>query len=202
MTTVAWLFVIVAILMIRQIAKGRAVELPTDLRDFLLALLSGDTESMREIFLRTGAGLTAEDAVGGTDSTVSDSGSQASVTGSANGVALLKEAQKLGAPPNNRYGWGSTGPKTYDCSGLVWRAARNIGVYKGARFTTYTFRIQSKGWAKEVKTPAVGDIVLWGGHMGIVSGPNKMFNALNTKKGILESSISGHSGTPSYWRIG
>lgn len=199
MTTIAWLFIICAVVMIRQVTKGRADKLPEDLRDFMLALLSGDNAAMKEVASRTGDTLTPSEAV-----TPTGTGTGNGVVGgnaSDNGVALLTEARKLGAAAGNRYVWGATGPNGYDCSGLVWRAARNIGVYKGVRFTTYTFRVQSKGWAQEVKSPAVGDIVLWTGHMGIVSGPDKMYNALSRNSGILESSISKHSGTPSYWRV-
>lgn len=197
MNTVAWLFIITAVVIIRQVVKGRGADLPLDLRDFMLALLSGDSTAMADVAARTGEGLTS--TVAPTVGDVSGAAKTAD-TGSSSGASLLAEARKLGKAARG-YGWGSTGPLTYDCSGLVWRSAKNIGVYKGVRFTTYTFRIQSKGWAKEVKTPAVGDIVLWTGHMGIVSGPDKMYSALSTRSGIIESKISEHSGTPSYWRI-
>lgn len=202
MQTIAWLFIIAAIVLIRQVSKGRADKLPEDLRDFWLALLSGDNAGMREVAGRTGDTLTPTQATAPEGSSTISGTAGGTGGGSTSGAALLAEARKLGAAAGNRYVWGATGPNSYDCSGLVWRAARNIGVYKGARFTTYTFRAQSKGWAQEVKSPAVGDIVLWTGHMGIVSGPNKMYNALNRRAGIVDgTSISGHSGTPSYWRI-
>lgn len=200
MTTIAWLFIITAAVLVRQVSKGRGSDLPEDLKDFLLALLSGDTALMGEVAARTGEGTTAT-VVDVTGTSVDDMVKEVGA-GSVNGVALLAEARKLGKAANNRYGWGSTGPLTYDCSGLVWRACKNIGVYTGIRFTTYTFRVQAKGWANEVSKPMVGDIVLWSGHMGIVSGANKMYSALSTKHGIIESSISTHRGTPSYWRIG
>lgn len=202
MQTVAWLFIITAVVLIRQVTKGRADKLPEDLRDFMLALLSGDNAAMREVASRSGETLTPTQAATVPEGNSSVSGSAGGISGgTASGNALLAEARKLGTAANNRYVWGATGPNGYDCSGLVWRAARNIGIYKGVRFTTYTFRAQARGWAQEVKTPQPGDIVLWTGHMGIVSGPDKMYNALSSKAGILESSISGHSGTPSYWRI-
>lgn len=202
MQTVAWLFIITAVVLIRQVSKGRADKLPEDLRDFMLALLSGDNSAMREVASRSGDTLTPTETATVPEGNSSVSGSGGSVSGgSASGIALLTEARKLGAAANHRYVWGATGPNSYDCSGLVWRALRNIGVYKGVRFTTHTFRLQSRGWAQEVTTPQAGDIVLWTGHMGIVSGPDKMYNALSRNAGILESSISKHSGTPTYWRI-
>lgn len=198
MQTIAWLFIITAIVLIRQVTKGRAANLPEDLRDFMLALLSGDNGLMKEVAARSGDALTPTSAESPTISGVAGGGDSASTP---SGSSLLSEARKLGTAAGNHYVWGATGPSSYDCSGLVWKAARNIGVYKGARFTTYTFRIQSKGWAQQVSKPAVGDIVLWTGHMGIVSGPDKMYSALSKRTGIVETSISGHSGTPSYWRI-
>lgn len=203
MSTVAWFFIIMGILLIRQVTKGRAGDLPEDVRDFMLALLSGDAAGLADVAARTGDALTPATAEGVPEGSSVGTGVAGGTGGAASssGVALLGEMRKLGAAAGNRYVWGATGPQSYDCSGLVWRATRNIGVYKGARYTTHTFRQAAKGWANEVKTPAVGDVVLWGGHMGVVSGSNRMYSALSSKMGILESSISGHSGTPSYWRL-
>lgn len=207
MQTVAWLFLVIAVVIFRQVSKGRVENLADDLRDFFLALVSGDNAAMKEIAARTGEGLSAvavdtasvpgAATAGGTVGGTGDVGA----AGSSHGAALLSEARKLGSAAGNRYVWGATGPSSYDCSGLVWRAARNIGVYKGGRFTTHTFRQAAKGWAVEVSKPAVGDVVLWGGHMGIVSGNDRMYSALSRNSGIKESGIKSHSGTPSYWRL-
>ena len=152
---------------------------------------------MAEVAARTGDGLDVALATAPAASATGTAG-----VGSGGGSALLTEARKLGAAAGNGYVWGATGPASYDCSGLVWKAARNIGVYKGERFTTHTFRAASKGWAAETKSPAVGDVVLWSEHMGIVSKlPDTYYSALSSRSGIKESSIKIHSGTPSYWRL-
>lgn len=176
---------------------GRTSELKTDASDFITAVLNG--KDVKEIAARRGTNI---------DATISEPGSAGGtdlVDGpiSNSGGAVLREAQRLGAAANNRYVWGSTGPMGYDCSGLVWKAMRNTGVYTGIRFTTGTFPVlaTSRGFASKVSTPGAGDIVLWSGHMGIVAGPDLMYNAASKKSGIRMSSISGHGGTPSYWRI-
>jgi cell wall-associated NlpC family hydrolase len=107
---------------------------------------------------------------------------------------------------NNRYRYASTGPDAYDCSGLIYRALVDLGYYKGVRFASATWGIQGAPIASKVTTPAVGDIVVWPGkHMGVVSGNDLMYSALNPTDGILESKIShesDHAGfQPSYWRL-
>jgi len=207
MQTVAWFFLLIAVVIFRQVSKGRVQFLVVDLRDFFLALTRNDQAAMKEIASRSGEGLDAvsvdTSAVGDSTAVSAAAGAALGVSGSstANGAALLAEARKLGTAAGHHYSWGATGPTSYDCSGLVWRAARNIGVYKGARFTTHTFTSVAKGWATEVNTPAIGDVVLWGEHMGIVSGTDRYYSALSSKTGILEGSIKAHPGTPSYWRV-
>jgi pimeloyl-ACP methyl ester carboxylesterase len=104
------------------------------------------------------------------------------------------------------YVWGATGPDSYDCSGLVWAAAKDIGVYSGNRFTTSTFRSVASGWATETNSPAVGDIVVWPGkHMGIVAGSDRYYSARSTKKGIGYATLTGDNNyfgiSPEYWRV-
>ena len=204
MPTLGLLSIIVGIWFIRQVAVGRVKDIRTDTRDALDALVcNGDIKS---VMARKGSNVSpfAETPGGGNSAA---GGAVTSVNGLNNvgsnvGGAVLREAQRLGAAANNRYVFGATGPNSYDCSGLVWRAMYNVGVYRGVRFTTYTFPvIAARGVARKVSSPAVGDIVLWTGHMGIVSGANQMYNAASSKSGIRTSSISGHGGTPSYWRL-
>lgn len=111
--------------------------------------------------------------------------------------ALLNKAVSLAKAAGNRYVFGAEGPNAYDCSGLVWAAAKAIGVYKGERFTTYTITHHAADAAQFVRvaTPAVGDIVVWDenaahGHMGIVSGPDQFFSARSVASGIGYGKIS------------
>lgn len=206
MSTVGILAILIGAWFVRQVAVGRVKETRTDATDTLNAVLgNGD---IKEIMSRRGSSVTpfgnattgSPTPVGGGDVTTVNGLAN---TGSNAGGAVLREARRLGGAAKNRYVYGATGPNAYDCSGLVWRALRNTGVYTGMRFTTYTFPTLavSRGFATRVTAPAVGDIVLWSGHMGIVSGKDKMYNAASSKSGIRESSISGHGGTPTYWRL-
>jgi cell wall-associated NlpC family hydrolase len=95
--------------------------------------------------------------------------------GAVAGGALLQSATKyLGV----RYLWGGTTSKGLDCSGLVWRAAKDLGS-PIARFTTAT--IPFSKYVTRVPQPSPGDIIVWpGDHMGIAAGGNRMLNAPHT----------------------
>ncbi len=82
-----------------------------------------------------------------------------------------------------RYVWGSTGPKTFDCSGLVYRAfreahlAKHIGGFNTAHGYYYSFRHKGKTSRTNGRP---GDIVVYdhGGHVGIYLGHGKVISAL------------------------
>jgi len=205
--TIAWLMLICAALLIRGVSKGRVVELPTDLRDMLLGALTGDMEAVKEAAGRTGDGLQAATASGEVAGTASATASgEVAGTGSSKGVALLREAQRIG---NGRpYIWGATFANGGggDCSGLVWRAMKNLGYYSGARFTTYTFPVAARSFATVVTDPQPGDIAVWqkggvNGHMGVVSGPGRFYSALSKRSGVKDAPISSISGRLSYYRL-
>lgn len=182
----------------RQVAVGRAMETPGDIRDLAVALLSADTGSMQEVFSRRGENVSVE-----------DSGEVASVESSTETPGSTELSRKVVSLGQNSRGYalGAEGPTYYDCSGLVWRAAKSLGIYNGPRFTTSNFKSIAKGWAHKVGTPKPGDIVLWPTHhMGVYVGNNKMYSARSPSKGVGYSSISGDSGyfgsQPEYWRVG
>jgi hypothetical protein len=202
MITVAWVFVIMAAVLARQAIKGRAANTMEDVHDAFLALVDGNWSELGSVFGRSGNTALVPISVTAGDAAVA--GAALGTAGAS--TALLGEVRRLGASAKG-YRWGGVGPSYYDCSGLVWRALKNLGLYKGARFTTLTFPSATKGVTTKVSTPAVGDIVVWVkavspfGHMGVVSGPDRFYSALSSKSGIKESSIKGHSGTPSYYRV-
>ena len=82
-----------------------------------------------------------------------------------------------------RYVWGSTGPNTFDCSGLVYRAfseahlAKHIGGFNTAHGYYYSFRARGRT-SRTNGQP--GDIVVYnhGGHVGIYLGHGKVISAL------------------------
>lgn len=82
-----------------------------------------------------------------------------------------------------RYVWGSTGPRTFDCSGLVFRSFKDAGLAKRiGGFSTahgYYQRFRRSGRFSRV-APRVGDLVVYanGGHVGIYVGRGKVVSAL------------------------
>jgi len=200
MESLAWVLILSAALIGRQVIVGRASNLRQDTHDFFLAAFRGNGASLSEVSKRRGksSAQVASDAL--TTSSVNTN-----IAGSQAGTALIAEMKKLATAANNQYRWGGIGPDVYDCSGLVWRACKNLNLYSGPRFVTSTFGVASRSFAETVPTPElpqVGDVCVWATrHMGIVVGKDRMFSALSTKDGITESAISAESGTPTYYRI-
>src|SRR5882757_2670010 len=59
MSTVAYLFVFVALLIFRQVYKGRVMNIGQDLSDMFIAFTTGDTAKFTEVLARTGTANTA-----------------------------------------------------------------------------------------------------------------------------------------------
>ena len=78
------------------------------------------------------------------------------------------------------YLWAATGPDSFDCSGLVMEAYAHAGIQIP--------RTSQEQWAAgpQVSTPLPGDLVFFAGadgtpsqpgHVGLVTGPNRMIEA-------------------------
>lgn len=198
MTTVGYLFVFVALLLVRQVFKGRVMNIGEDLTDSFIAVVSGDTDALGEVLTRTGDANKANESVTGNGQPQASDG---------NGIAGV--AVTLGKAAKG-YRWGSTGPEYYDCSGLMWRACQKVG-YTGPRFVTAT--VMGMPGFKRIAAPAtqgpnliaatVNDLVVWPGHhMGVITGPNKFYSARNPKAGIGYANISGfRKDAPIYLRF-
>lgn len=82
-----------------------------------------------------------------------------------------------------RYVLGATGPRAFDCSGLVFRSFKEAGLSGriGGRNTArgYLDRFRRLGRMSRV-APRVGDLVVYdgGGHVGIYVGRGKVVSAL------------------------
>lgn len=204
MPAIALLFLVAGGFVLRQVLVGRAMSIPTDAKDGALALLSGHPEELATVMARRGENVSAEPLVssgGGSAETplVGD------LTGSIKGGTFAGECRKLGAAAKG-YALGTEGPSYYDCSGLLWKAAYLLGLYKGPRWTTKSFTSIASSWCEPVTAPNIGDIVLWANsHMGVCTGNDLYYSAKSPTKGILESSISGDISffgrQPTYWRI-
>lgn len=100
---------------------------------------------------------------------------------------------KLGKP----YGWGDTGPNSFDCSGLVYRAYKNSGK-NWKRLTAHGMYNYSKKYKKVVymRNLRVGDLVFFEknkdgdsvrDHVGIYADDGKMINAQN--RGVVRETV-------------
>lgn len=107
-------------------------------------------------------------------------------------TTILEAALKRGKTAKG-YLFGAVGPDYYDCSGLIWRATQDAGVYSGDRYTTSTI-LQTHQFNRII-TPRIDDIVVWDysgvhGHMGVISGPDQFYSARSHDSGIGYLTIS------------
>jgi len=102
------------------------------------------------------------------------------VTRIAAATAVVRAAEShIGA----RYRHGATGPRAFDCSGLVYRAFAQVGLARrihdlhSARALYAYFRRRHLASRHD---PQVGDLVIWGhgAHVGIYIGHGKAISAL------------------------
>jgi cell wall-associated NlpC family hydrolase len=196
METIAWVAILASIIVGHSAIKGRVRELPGDLSDLFVALSRGDSKALSEVW-----GRQAQNTAVLANTDLPASGSSATPVILSPGNSLANAAVMLGQRAKG-YRFGATGPDYYDCSGLIWQACKKIGVYKGGRFTTFTI-LSIKDVFGQVSNPQPNDIVLWPtSHMGVVVGPNKMYSAMNPRRGIGYSEINGfESSPPIYLRI-
>ena len=213
MTTFGWILILTSVIIVRLAIAGRDVTtLPGDLGDLIIAAVQGRYDDVSEVLARTGASYEAVGgAVTGSEAGRATGGTFGTATGSSgsssNGLRVLNATVKRGS--GRTYVLGATGPNSYDCSGLVWQAMRDVGVYDGPRFTTHTWHAVARQiGAVKVAEPAVGDIAWWKGHMGVVDNPTARtyFSARSPKYGINSSSIdlttrSRGATTVEFWRL-
>lgn len=198
MNPFGYLFILSGAALLRQVIVGRVTDTPTDLRDISVALLNGDTKTVAEVVGRRGTNIPSPAF------SVVNAGEGSS--GAVANTALIAEVQKLGNAAKG-YKWGATGPEYYDCSGIIWRAMKNLGIYNGPRFVTATLPMVAnmQSW-NELSTPVPGCIVNWAGqHMGIVLSDDSYYSARNVSKGIgvasLSQDISYFTSSPAYFEV-
>ncbi|MCQ4081262.1 C40 family peptidase [Streptomyces sp. RB6PN25] len=126
----------------------------------------------------------AQSSASSASSAVSSSVSSAS--GSIAGVISFLEAQ-VGKP----YVYGSTGPDSYDCSGLTQAAFKTIGID-----LPRTSQDQSDtGTPVSLSNLQPGDLLFWGGqgsayHVGVYVGNGNFIAAQNPSEGIVLKPLS------------
>ncbi|GAA4913106.1 LysM peptidoglycan-binding domain-containing C40 family peptidase [Streptomyces coeruleoprunus] len=113
--------------------------------------------------------------------------------GAAKAVAYAKA--QLGKP----YVWGGTGPRGYDCSGLVMRAWQAAGV--SLPRTTWDQIRSGRATSRSRLVP--GDLVLTagGGHIQLYIGDGKVIHAPRTGTVIQVAPLPAHSKVVAYRHI-
>jgi cell wall-associated NlpC family hydrolase len=97
--------------------------------------------------------------------------------------------ERLGTP----YHWGSTGPRSYDCSGFVWSIYQSIGVdfeRSSARTLYARFEVPVEG--EQYK---FGTLVFFNGlsHVGVVADEKGFYHA-SRHNGVVYATFEGYWG--------
>lgn len=190
----------------RAAFRGRAVnDLATDTADILKAFISGDTDTAYEAFEREGTlSWSGTDTTPVSQSAVSEEiNSISDTTSLIPGVKTLAEMKRLGDLAKG-YRLTATGPDYYDCSGLLYRAMKNLGYYDGIRFSTRTFVVAMGSRIERVDSPGIGIIILWPGHIAVGTSDTQNYGALSVKQGIkstTNAALTKAKGTPRYYRL-
>ena len=103
---------------------------------------------------------------------------------SANGAAILAYAQQF---LGNSYVYGGNSlTNGVDCSGFVQQVYKNFGI----NTSRTSWDIESDGEAVSYNDVQVGDVVCYGGHVGIYAGDNQIINAIDEAHGIGYSDVN------------
>ncbi|GAA2433454.1 hypothetical protein GCM10010191_54550 [Actinomadura vinacea] len=101
-------------------------------------------------------------------------------------TALRFARKQVGKP----YGWGATGPRAYDCSGLVMKSWRRAGV-RLPRVTYSQYRAVPR--KVPIRSLRPGDLVFFRGraHVGMYVSDNRYIHAPNRRARIRIDRLSG-----------
>ena len=94
---------------------------------------------------------------------------------------ILKTAQTW---KGTKYQLGKKGPDKIDCSGFICVVLTEVFEVDGYNSSTMNVaKLRESNLLRTVSMPAVGDLILWAGHGGIVFGDGE-FIAANSTKGV------------------
>ncbi|MFF7335633.1 C40 family peptidase [Streptomyces sp. NPDC090306] len=136
---------------------------------------------------RTTLATTASSSTGtGTSTSSSSSTSSSTATGSAAAVVSFVKAQ-LG----DAYVSGGTGPSSWDCSGLVQAAFKQVGV----SLPRVSQDQSTAGTQVSLDNLQAGDILYWGSagsayHVAVYVGDGMFVGAQNPSSGVVEKPLS------------
>ncbi|GAA2922100.1 C40 family peptidase [Streptomyces thioluteus] len=125
----------------------------------------------------------------GTSTSTDTSTSSKSSTGATGNAATL--VAFLQAQVGKAYVMGSTGPSSYDCSGLVMAAYQQIGI----SLPRVSQDQSTAGTQVGLSNLQPGDILYWGSagsayHVGVYIGGGKFIGAQNPSTGVVERDLS------------
>lgn len=101
-----------------------------------------------------------------------------------------------------KYVWGTAGPNTFDCSGLVKFVFANFGI--SLPHSTGMLWENPSAYGTVVGTgrtnnAVAGDLILWSGHVAIYTENGHCVEALNPKYGVTEAvSVNSHTNGMNY----
>ena len=118
-----------------------------------------------------------------------NNGGSNSGSGSASGSLSASQRNAIVSAAWSKVGcsyvYGATGPNAYDCSGFVQYCYAQAGI--SLPRTSY----DQGACGTTTSNPQAGDIVCWGGHVGIYIGGGMMIDAGNPSVGVSYRSVYG-----------
>lgn len=131
-----------------------------------------------------------QNANSNTNSNTNNGGSNSnSGSGSASGSLSASQRNAIVSAAWGKVGcsyvYGATGPNAYDCSGFVQYCYAQAGI--SLPRTSYA----QGACGTTTSNPQAGDIVCWGGHVGIYIGGGMMIDAGNPSVGVSYRSVYG-----------
>ncbi len=118
---------------------------------------------------------------GGSNSNSGSGSASGSLSASQRNAIVSAAWSKVGCS----YVYGATGPNAYDCSGFVQYCYAQAGI--SLPRTSYA----QGACGTTTSNPQAGDIVCWGGHVGIYIGGGMMIDAGNPSVGVSYRAVYG-----------
>lgn len=136
---------------------------------------------------KSGTISTGSNSGSGSSGSGSSSGSSASVSGGGSGAAIASYALKFVGNPYVSGGTSLTNGA--DCSGFTWAVYQNFGISIPRQSDAQGHSGKSVSYADA----QAGDIIYYGGHVGIYIGGGRIVHASTAKTGIKISSATYRS---------